>query len=94
MGDALKDAKSSSAVVDDISALRPRKRRRTRKACDDCRRRKVKCDGASPCKACVDFGEGTLSSVPSPVTEGAPSQNGMPLYTAGKAETHGSSICR
>ncbi|KAK8084108.1 fungal-specific transcription factor domain-containing protein [Apiospora saccharicola] len=33
----------------------PRKRRRTTKACDDCRRKKIKCDGRRPCSSCADF---------------------------------------
>ncbi|KAK8875262.1 fungal specific transcription factor [Apiospora arundinis] len=32
-----------------------RKRRRTTKACDDCRRKKIKCDGKRPCSSCADF---------------------------------------
>ncbi|KAH8745497.1 fungal-specific transcription factor domain-containing protein [Diaporthe sp. PMI_573] len=32
-----------------------RKRRRTTKACDDCRRKKIKCDGNRPCSSCADF---------------------------------------
>lgn len=31
---------------------RPKKRRRTGKACASCRRRKTRCDGGSPCEAC------------------------------------------
>lgn len=36
-------------------ALTPRKRRRTRLACDPCRSRKRKCDGHLPCETCVQF---------------------------------------
>ncbi|KAI1855945.1 hypothetical protein JX265_012028 [Neoarthrinium moseri] len=35
-----------------------RKRRKTTKACDDCRRRKIKCDGRQPCSSCADFNSG------------------------------------
>ncbi|KAI5458857.1 fungal-specific transcription factor domain-containing protein [Mariannaea sp. PMI_226] len=33
----------------------PRKRRRITRACDDCRRKKIKCDGGRPCASCADF---------------------------------------
>ncbi|KAK8087602.1 transcriptional activator Mut3p [Apiospora hydei] len=38
----------------------PRKRRRTTKACDDCRRKKIKCDGKRPCSSCADFNSDCL----------------------------------
>lgn len=31
----------------------PRKRPRINRACAACRRRKIKCDGSQPCKACT-----------------------------------------
>ncbi|KAK8054842.1 hypothetical protein PG993_000069 [Apiospora rasikravindrae] len=38
----------------------PRKRRRITKACDDCRRKKIKCDGKRPCSSCADFNSDCL----------------------------------
>ncbi|TLD19959.1 hypothetical protein PspLS_09382 [Pyricularia sp. CBS 133598] len=32
-----------------------RKRRRIPRACDDCRRKKIKCDGKRPCASCAEF---------------------------------------
>ncbi|KAH8846601.1 hypothetical protein MCOR02_011725 [Pyricularia oryzae] len=32
-----------------------RKRRRIPRACDDCRRKKIKCDGKRPCTSCAEF---------------------------------------
>ncbi|KAI6373027.1 hypothetical protein MCOR25_003558 [Pyricularia grisea] len=35
-----------------------RKRRRIPRACDDCRRKKIKCDGKQPCTSCAEFSSG------------------------------------
>ncbi|KAH7028769.1 fungal-specific transcription factor domain-containing protein [Microdochium trichocladiopsis] len=37
------------------AAAAARRRRRIGKACDDCRRRKIKCDGNNPCSGCAEF---------------------------------------
>lgn len=37
------------------TALYPRKRRRTKLACEPCRSRKRKCDGSFPCETCIHF---------------------------------------
>ena len=49
----LMDRQSSS----ETGHHRPRKRRRTRvsKACDECRVRKIRCDGGQPCEPCEAF---------------------------------------
>src|SRR5262245_14865554 len=39
-----------------------RKRRRITRACDDCRRKKIKCDGKQPCESCADFHSGKPGS--------------------------------
>lgn len=39
-----------------ISALSERRRDRVAKACGVCRRKKIKCDGGSPCSHCKNFG--------------------------------------
>lgn len=37
------------------------KRRRVTRACDECRRKKIKCDGKQPCTHCTVYSYGTLS---------------------------------
>lgn len=42
------------------------KRRRVTRACDECRRKKIKCDGKQPCTHCTVYSYGTstvLSSI-------------------------------
>ena len=36
------------------------KRRRVTRACDECRRKKIKCDGKQPCTHCNVYSYGTL----------------------------------
>lgn len=36
------------------------KRRRVTRACDECRRKKIKCDGKQPCTHCSVYSYGTL----------------------------------
>lgn len=36
------------------------KRRRVTRACDECRRKKIKCDGKQPCTHCTVYSYGTL----------------------------------
>jgi Fungal Zn(2)-Cys(6) binuclear cluster domain len=50
--------------VDDIDgSARPsaplQKRRRVTRACDECRRKKIKCDGKQPCTHCTVYSYGT-----------------------------------
>lgn len=45
---------NSPASATNIAST-PRKRRRTKLACDPCRSRKRKCDGHLPCETCVQF---------------------------------------
>jgi len=40
------------------------KRRRVSRACDECRRKKVKCDGLNPCKHCRIYSYGELLRIP------------------------------
>ncbi|ETS86285.1 hypothetical protein PFICI_00113 [Pestalotiopsis fici W106-1] len=53
--DAAHGSSARSDAHNDPSGPLPRKRRRTTKACDDCRRKKIKCDGKRPCSSCADF---------------------------------------
>ena len=39
------------------------KRRRVTRACDECRRKKIKCDGKQPCTHCTVYSYGTISHV-------------------------------
>jgi hypothetical protein len=38
------------------------KRRRVTRACDECRRKKIKCDGKQPCTHCTVYSYGKLST--------------------------------
>jgi hypothetical protein len=38
------------------------KRRRVARACDECRRKKIKCDGKQPCAHCTAYSFGLLST--------------------------------
>lgn len=38
----------------------PQKRRRVTRACDECRRKKIKCDGKQPCTHCTVYSYGML----------------------------------
>ncbi|KAG9190926.1 hypothetical protein G6011_09014 [Alternaria panax] len=38
----------------------PQKRRRVTRACDECRRKKIKCDGKQPCTHCTVYSYGTM----------------------------------
>lgn len=60
------------------------KRRRVTRACDECRRKKIKCDGKQPCTHCSVYSYGTISpfmlpfcvscpySIPSPQCDTSP----------------------
>ncbi|PVH97558.1 hypothetical protein DM02DRAFT_616434 [Periconia macrospinosa] len=39
------------------------KRRRVTRACDECRRKKIKCDGKQPCTHCTVYSYGMLFSI-------------------------------
>lgn len=40
------------------------KRRRVTRACDECRRKKIKCDGKQPCTHCQVYSYGESSRMP------------------------------
>ncbi|CAN9271186.1 unnamed protein product [Alternaria alternata] len=58
----------------------PQKRRRVTRACDECRRKKIKCDGKQPCTHCTVYSYGTMVN---PHTYDQPSnrrRNATPQY--------------
>ncbi len=50
------------------SSMPTQKRRRVTRACDECRRKKIKCDGKQPCTHCCvySYGRSTLDCGPGP----------------------------
>ncbi|SZF05698.1 unnamed protein product [Blumeria hordei] len=46
---------SPRAGLTTLPSTQPSKRRRISRACDECRKRKVKCDGKSPCVNCASY---------------------------------------
>jgi hypothetical protein len=55
------DENSPSNDVGDESTHKPQplqKRRRVTRACDECRRKKIKCDGKQPCTHCTIYSYG------------------------------------
>jgi hypothetical protein len=55
--DAAPDAKQVKAP------LPMQKRRRVTRACDECRRKKIKCDGKQPCTHCTVYSYGKVHSL-------------------------------
>lgn len=56
---------SSIALDSDQTARAPapiQKRRRVTRACDECRRKKIKCDGKQPCTHCTVYSYGEINS--------------------------------
>lgn len=52
-----------SAVAQGTKAATPmQKRRRVTRACDECRRKKIKCDGRQPCTHCTVYSYGQYSA--------------------------------
>jgi hypothetical protein len=52
---------SSHAGKSAIKSGHLQKRRRVTRACDECRRKKIKCDGKQPCTHCTVYSYGALS---------------------------------
>ncbi|CAH0050809.1 unnamed protein product [Clonostachys solani] len=50
--------------TDQVAQVNPHKRRRIPRACDDCRRKKIKCDGRQPCSSCAEFNAGCTYQIP------------------------------
>jgi hypothetical protein len=49
----------------DAPSMPLQKRRRVTRACDECRRKKIKCDGKQPCTHCSVYSYGTTATSPS-----------------------------
>ncbi len=63
--DARGDSSDDDEVGNDAKTSLPvQKRRRVTRACDECRRKKIKCDGKQPCTHCTVYSYGLSSSVP------------------------------
>ncbi|SZF05710.1 unnamed protein product [Blumeria hordei] len=56
---------SQRAMITTQSSTQPSKRRRISRACDECRKRKIKCDGISPCGNCTSYYLGCTYCKPS-----------------------------
>lgn len=53
------DEVAPSEASPDPKSLPMQKRRRVGRACDECRRKKIKCDGKQPCTHCTVYSYGT-----------------------------------
>jgi Fungal Zn(2)-Cys(6) binuclear cluster domain len=57
------DSSDGADAFDDSKLPLPvQKRRRVTRACDECRRKKIKCDGKQPCTHCTVYSYGILIS--------------------------------
>jgi hypothetical protein len=52
----------ASSAVPNKNPLPLQKRRRVTRACDECRRKKIKCDGKQPCIHCTVYSYGSSRS--------------------------------
>lgn len=57
------DTSTQDVSLADPKSLPMQKRRRVGRACDECRRKKIKCDGKQPCTHCTGYNYGTPSFV-------------------------------
>ena len=58
------DSSDDVEVGNDAKTTHPvQKRRRVTRACDECRRKKIKCDGKQPCTHCTVYSYGQYPSV-------------------------------
>jgi hypothetical protein len=60
------DASGVQDDVEDAPNMPLQKRRRVTRACDECRRKKIKCDGKQPCTHCSVYSYGNTGPHPSP----------------------------
>jgi Fungal Zn(2)-Cys(6) binuclear cluster domain len=61
-GQASPDGTSTSPSQPTRTAQPMQKRRRVTRACDECRRKKIKCDGKQPCTHCTVYSYGKFTS--------------------------------
>ena len=57
-------SEEDDAEADTKTTLPVQKRRRVTRACDECRRKKIKCDGKQPCTHCTVYSYGTRTWIP------------------------------
>lgn len=76
LNDYVNDDDPSQMSMQDVSpsdskpgsqSLPMQKRRRVGRACDECRRKKIKCDGKQPCTHCTVYSYGRLSLIALPL---------------------------
>src|SRR5690348_15072117 len=60
------DASGVQDDVEDAPSMPLQKRRRVTRACDECRRKKIKCDGKQPCTHCSVYSYGITPPRPPP----------------------------
>ena len=53
----------SNAGQQTKASLPTQKRRRVTRACDECRRKKIKCDGKQPCTHCTVYSYGMIPTI-------------------------------
>lgn len=57
----LEDSQSSpNTATKGVKPSHLQKRRRVTRACDECRRKKIKCDGKQPCTHCTVYSYGNI----------------------------------
>ncbi|MCJ1415503.1 hypothetical protein MMC32_001835 [Xylographa parallela] len=85
---AFKSAPPSTPSVDDAAGVTPRSRRAsssritTTNACSECRRRKIGCDGNTPCKQCLWYKHPNLCSYSKPRQRVVPSHKVLQSLTS------------
>jgi hypothetical protein len=62
-GQASPDGTSTSPSQPTRAVPPMQKRRRVTRACDECRRKKIKCDGKQPCTHCTVYSYGKFTSI-------------------------------
>lgn len=67
--ESLEETHHTSQSGPDKHPIAMQKRRRVTRACDECRRKKIKCDGKQPCTHCTVYSYGKIP------TSGCLSQN-------------------
>lgn len=60
------DADDDNNISTDALSQPIQKRRRVTRACDECRRKKIKCDGKQPCTHCSVYSYGMRLELPPP----------------------------
>lgn len=74
------DASGTQDAADGPS-MPMQKRRRVTRACDECRRKKIKCDGKQPCTHCSVYSYGNTNCSLAPTSSALPSLVNTTLLT-------------